>query len=258
MKREKRYEALTEQALALACGGKLSVAVFDSIDSTNRQARRMAASGGCSPTVIAANQQTAGRGRMGRTFYSPAEAGAYFTVLYPLHTELLHAVSITGAAAVAVMRAARRLLGAELGIKWVNDLQMEGKKVCGILCESFVGEDGMTYLAVGIGLNLYKTELPPELCGLADALNADGVSRVEMIAAIVDELLPFLKNPSDRSWLDDYRASSVVLGRRVTWIKRGLSREGIAEAINGNGELIVLADDGERVILRTGEISVRF
>ena len=258
MNPKKRNEALTQKALAFACKDQICAVVFDEIDSTNLEAKRMAAAGGCAPTLIAANMQTAGRGRLGRTFYSPAEAGAYFTVLYPLPVELASAVSVTGAAAVAVMRAVRRLLGIELGIKWVNDLYLNKKKVCGILCESAIGGDGMTYLAVGIGLNLYKTVFPPEIRHLASSIDADAVSRAGTVAAIVDELLPFLENPSDRSWIDDYRKASVVLGRHITWIRQEGSREGVVEEINDDGELIVLADNGERVVLRTGEISIRF
>ena len=256
MNERKREDAFCEAALSKAIGTSIRVRVFDEIDSTSNEAKRMAADGADVPTLIAAARQTAGRGRMGRSFYSPAQTGAYFSVLYPICTPLWGAVSVTGAAAVATMRAIRTLTGKQTQIKWVNDLYLDGKKICGILTEAVTfGE--RTHLIVGIGVNLNTQDFPNGLNATAGSLNEARLSRTELIAEIFGELRPFLDDPSDRSWLDDYRAHSCVLGRQIVWMCDGEAKQGIAVGINQDGELEVVDDSGKASVLRTGEISVR-
>ncbi len=253
----KENEPISASLLAQAITEPLSIRVESTLDSTSLEAKRMVRAGKCAPTLIVAEAQTSGRGRLGRAFYSPPNCGVYLTVLYPLDTPLTHAVSVTGAASVAVFRAIRRAVGVVVGIKWVNDLYWQNRKICGILTEAVTDPDGKHYLSVGIGLNLYPTEFPEELADKAGSLGAIKVSRNEMIAAIVNELMPFLKNPFDRSWLADYRRYSIVIGEAVMWIQNGEARKGIAVGINDDGELITVSPDGETTVLRTGEISLR-
>ena len=240
-------------------GKDLTVRVFRSLDSTNNEAKRMAASFPSGTALIVAGEQTAGRGRLGRSFFSPAESGVYFSVLYESGEPLERAVSVTCSASVAVMRAIRTLTGRQVGIKWVNDLFLDGKKICGILTEAVSGvESGrMQNVIVGIGINLKNRDFPPELREVAGAVGENDTRRSELIAAVLRELLPLLQNPSDRSWLTEYREYSIVIGRNVICTRGEEQFFGKATGIDGNGGLMVELPDGTSTVLRTGEISIR-
>ena len=234
----------------------MQIRVFSECTSTNTLAKEAALEAPSEAALFVAEQQTAGRGRMGRSFHSPMGAGVYFSLLFPLRQALPSAVSVTCAASVAVMRAIRQLTGVKTEIKWVNDLLLNGKKVCGILTEA-VTVGNATSLIVGIGINLRPCELPAEIAEIATSLNRETLPRADLIAAILEELLPFLRDPSDRSWLDDYRAHSCVLGRRILRVENGASLPCVAESIDDDGGLWVRYPDGRRECLQTGEISIR-
>lgn len=246
------------EALALALGEDAPVlCVMECTDSTNEQAKRMAIAGERRTALIAAAEQIAGRGRLGRSFYSPSETGVYFSILLTVTKPLQNAVSLTGAAAVAVMRAIRAQTGQQCAIKWVNDLYLNGKKVCGILAEALSGlETGTQQVILGIGVNLYTEKFPEELIEKAGSVHGKKIARVDLIAAIWRELQPFLQNFEDRTWLPDYRAHSMVIGRNIIWREGELSHRGYAVDVNGEGELIVRRRDGQEQVLRTGEISI--
>ncbi len=231
---------------------------FDCIDSTNAEAKRLAVSGERF-ALIAAAEQSAGRGRMGRRFHSPVGTGVYFSLLHTLDRPISDAVSVTSATAVAVMRAIRRLCGVQTEIKWVNDLYLDGKKVAGILAESVSNPARPTECAViiGIGINLRPASFPAELAEIATTLGNSTVSRSALIAAIAEELTPYLCAPDLRTWLDDYRAHSCVLGRAVEWRIGEEIFCGRAVEIDCDGALIVERADGARARLATGEISLR-
>lgn len=245
-----------EKALSAAVGQSALVRVFDEIDSTNNEAKRMALDGIDSPVLIAADRQTAGRGRMGRSFYSPAKTGVYFSILYRLHTPLQGIVSVTGAVAVSVMRAIRRVTGRQTAIKWVNDLYLDEKKVCGILCEA-VTVGNVTHLIVGVGINLSTESFPDGLEARAGSLCVDRDLRTELIAEVWLSLLPSLNDPSDRTWLDDYRTHSCVIGKEIAWTVGETTHHGVAIGINEDGELLAEREDGQTEVLRTGEITLR-
>ncbi len=246
-----------ERTLSQIPGGEaLSVSVLDTIDSTNTEARRRIASGVQTPGLIVARAQTGGRGRMGRSFFSPPETGAYFTLYWPAGTDLSSAVTITGAAAVAVLRAIRRTSGITPEIKWVNDLYLGGRKLAGILAESvLIGEERM--LVLGIGINLSTRDFPPELSGIAGSLGAPKLSAPVLIAAVVEELMPLIRNPHDRTWLEEYRRHSCVIGREISWTREGETHFGRADGIDESGALLVTDREGKHQRLFTGEISLR-
>ena len=246
------------EALQRALGATdVRVIVHDVLDSTNTEAKRLAAAGVRGTTLVAASLQTAGRGRMGRSFYSPDRTGVYFSLLYTPRAPLCGAVSLTGAAAVAVMRAIKETTGRCPMIKWVNDLYLDGKKICGILAESLVMPGAEPQVVLGIGVNLSTASFPKELEGIAGSLHAESLTRCELIAAIYREIEPFLSDPADRSWLEDYRRHSMVLDRPIEWRRGDEVHTGVAEEIGEDGELVVRDADGVQSILRTGEISVR-
>jgi BirA family biotin operon repressor/biotin-[acetyl-CoA-carboxylase] ligase len=194
---------------------------------------------------------------MGRRFHSPVGTGVYFSLLHTLDRPISDAVSVTSATAVAVMRAIRRLCGVQTEIKWVNDLYLGSRKICGILAESVLCAGQKPRLILGVGVNLSTEDFPTELAGIAGSLGAKELSRADLIAAIVGELEPFLCDPTDRSWLPDYKAASMVLGNAVRWSEHGRSEEGVAVDVDDRGGLVVRTASGEEKTLASGEISLR-
>ena len=233
----------------------LRVVYSDVCDSTNNEAKRMVANGFSGNALLVAAEQTAGRGRRGRSFYSPPGSGVYFSVLYTTPEPLGNAVSVTCAASVAVMRAIRACCGLQTEIKWVNDIRYRDRKVCGILTEAIRAE-AQTHIIVGIGVNLRRAEFPPELAGIAGSLDDGSTPRAALIAECVRELIPFLRNLSSREWLDDYRAVSSVIGKEITFTRGDAVIPALAVGIDRDGGLTVRTEVGEET-LRTGEITVR-
>lgn len=234
----------------------LEIRTFDLIDSTNTEAKRIAAGGYGGMLLIAAEEQSGGRGRMGRSFYSPGRTGAYFSLLYRPAASLDSAVTVTCAASVAAMRAIRTLTGRTCGIKWVNDLYLDGRKVCGILTECV--SDGIdSYIIVGIGININTSFADSELSDIAGSLGREELSPAEVIAEVTAELLFLLDSGCEKAWLEEYREASIVLGKRITFIENGIPKEGIAHSIDERGGLNVLLEDGKTVRLFSGEISLK-
>ena len=250
-------DLFNQAELCRACGDVPDLAVFaaDVCDSTNLQAKEWLAAGNRGAALFASAKQTAGRGRLGRTFYSPEGSGVYFSLAYPLRCPLGDVVGITCAAAVAVMRAIRKLSGKQTEIKWVNDLLLNGKKVCGILAEAVTGENG-TSVIVGIGVNLRPATFPPELKAIAGSVGDSLTPRTELIAAVARELLPYLQDPDRRDWLEDYRARSCVIGREIFIVRGSETVEAKAVGIDDGGGLTVVSDRGAET-LRTGEVTIR-
>lgn len=237
----------------------LPLRVFGELDSTNSEARRLLADGLAVPTLIVADRQTAGRGRNGRAFYSPGGTGLYMSlVLFP-DADLADAARLTAASAVAVVRAVEALTDRHPGIKWVNDIYLDGRKLCGILTEAVTGlESGRPQgVAVGIGLNVSTRQFPEELADTAASLFPAGVPRNRLAAAVAAELLPLADNLADGGFMADYRAHALVLGRAVTYTRGGDTRRALAVDIDDGGGLVVEDADGRRTVLRSGEISLR-
>ena len=253
---------------------------FDRLDSTNRYAKELAVSGAPHGTVVVAEEQTCGRGRLGREFFSPKGTGIYLSmVLRPeeIGLDSSSIILLTTAASVAVARAVQAILGLELKIKWVNDLYYNEKKVCGILTEGVIDpkQGLLSAIVIGIGVN-YKEPLggfPKDLKNLAGALlSADDsgfndISTQTLIAAIAEELWAMLPAVADRTFLEDYRQRSMVLGRKVRIFPKDagdahpdLSSNGMivtALHIDADGGLVIQQDDGTIKTLTTGEISLR-
>ena len=253
------YDPLTREHLMEclgACGKGLSVFVHPRIDSTNTEAKRMAAQDPNAYALIVAEEQSAGRGRMGRSFYSPGGRGIYFSLLFPVTGDMRGAVSLTCAASVAVMRALRAVTGKQTGIKWVNDLYYNEKKICGILCEA-VTVGAQRSVIIGIGINLSGEDYPSEIAAVAGSLGLARPLRAEVIAAVLKELMPYIENPLDHSWLMDYRCHSTVLGKEVLWTRDAVTHSGLALSIDEEGALLVRDAKGATQRLCTGEISLR-
>lgn len=237
--------------------------LYQETDSTNRAAKQAAIAGEAGHgSVILACGQSCGRGRRGRSFYSPSQAGLYLSVILQPQGNLRESLLLTTEAAVAVYKAVRKITGIELDIKWVNDLYYKGKKVCGILTEAITDfESGeIQYAVVGIGLNLYEEEggYPPELRGIAGGLyrnqrEAEGVNRNRLAAEIVNCLLDETR---ELKLLPEYLDRNMVPGHRIQILDGQQSRSAYAVAICQDGRLKVREEDGSETLLAYGEISV--
>lgn len=231
----------------------LPVYTLETVDSTNNEAKRLLASGAPEPFLVVAGEQTAGRGRHERAFFSPHNAGLYITVALSLKQSVESALGITAYAAVCVTEAIERLTGISPQIKWVNDLYVQGKKVCGILTEAVTDFESGTVesLLVGIGINLRPTMVPEEWADIIGFLDCDLPLKNRLTAEITNTLLRY--SPEHTAYLQDYRERSLTIGRRVLCTQGNRSFSGIALMIDGAGALVVQTDTGETITLRSGE-----
>ena len=225
----------------------------DVIGSTNDRAKELAASGILN-ICVAANEQTAGRGRKGRSFFSPSGSGLYLSAVLPPEDATL----LTVRAAVCVAETIEEAIGERTEIKWVNDILLHGKKICGILAEGAFGADGKpAYAVVGIGVNVLRTDFPPELSDVAGDLESLTGRRPDK-RILLERLLAKLE---DRSRTPDavlagYRERSMVIGKTVAVTRGTECFRAIALAIDESGGLWV-DRSGERILLSSGEVSVR-
>ena len=237
-----------------------TVEILDTVDSTNNYLKTLGAAGAPHGAVAAADCQTGGRGRLGRSFDSAPGAGVYLSVLLRPACPPAQLMTLTAQAAVAARRAVQSVTGAEAGIKWVNDLVLNGKKLCGILTElSLEAESGLvSYAVVGVGINCNRTadSFPPTLRETAGSILSETGRRVDrnvLAAALIRELsaLPKL------DWRAVYRAACVKLGKEVQFLAPGQPpRVGIALDVGQEAELIVQTETGIEAV-RSGEVSVR-
>lgn len=242
----------------------IKLRAFESLDSTNTYLKKAAAQGAPEGTAVIADEQTAGRGRLGRSFASAAGRGIYMSLLLRPDAPADCAQSLTAVAAVAVCRALEKTCGIYAGIKWVNDLYLRGRKICGILCESSVKNGELDYAVLGIGLNVSTREedFPAELRDVAGSLftqTGRGFERGAIIAAILAELdalyAAWLDGPA--ACLEEYRRRCIVLDRQLTVSAPHGEFEAVAENISADYGLIVRLPDGTRRTLRSGEVSIK-
>ena len=237
--------------------------VYPEIDSTNKAAKQAAVNGRAEHgSFVLAARQTAGRGRRGRSFYSPEDAGIYLSVILEPQGNLQENLLLTAEAAVAVYKAVKEVTGIELDIKWVNDLYYHGKKVCGILTEAITDfESGnIEFAIVGIGLNLYETAegYPEELQGIAGGLftdrdNASELDRNRIVAAIINNLLI---ETQEIQLPKEYIDQNIVPGKKIQIRDGEHVREAQALEICQDGRLKVREMDGTESMLSYGEISI--
>lgn len=239
----------------------LGIYVYDIIDSTNDEAKRQWKEYKKAPCLFVSDEQTGGRGRRGRSFYSPKGTGIYMSLLIKPATGLEDAVHITTATAVIVAKKLREHTGADIGIKWVNDLYLGDKKICGILTEAVMEPDitSAPAVVVGIGINLKTDDFPEELKEIAGSLCKpdEFVDVNKMVADIACAVLEFAENLQDCSYVEDYRKLSIVLGKEIYY--NGGDAQICARAldIDSEGGLMVELKDGSVKVLKTGEITVR-
>ena len=231
---------------------KTNIKLFDSIDSTNLEAKRLK-NVPC-PFMILADTQTDGRGRLGRSFYSPASTGLYMSIVQDSKDIPDNPVTLTCMSAVAVSRATENLTGKKTAIKWVNDIYLSDKKVCGILASGVFNENNtrLERVITGIGVNISTLSFPEGID--AASLNAD-VSRNVLAANITNEFFDICGGKKE--WVSYYRAHALLTGKRIKYIFDGNTHYGTAGDIDENGALTVTDETGEVLSLFTGEVTVR-
>lgn len=239
------------------------VKLFKEVDSTNQTAKKLTVSGEAGHgAFVIAQRQTAGRGRRGRTFISPEDAGLYLSVILEPSETLKESLLLTTAAATAVYKAVKKVCGISLDIKWVNDLYYQGKKVCGILTEAITDFEGGTIetAIVGIGINLYHEpgSFPEEIKAVVGALygdkaEAERIDRNLLAAEIVNLLL---EETRELKLSKEYVEHNIVPGHEIHIIDGERSRLAKAISICPDGRLLVEEKDGSETRLSFGEVSV--
>lgn len=235
---------------------ELPVEVYRTVESTNTLAKSAALGGSAHGTIIAADGQTAGRGRFGKPFYSPSDTGLYMSVILKPHKSLSDCFFITAAAACAITGSIEDLCGVTAGIKWVNDIFYGGRKICGILTEAMSDfESGMAEVViVGIGVNISTAEFPEDIRGVAGSLGVF-TERNRLCAEIAARLLDYTGSGDNAALMEEYRRRSLVLGREIVYQQDGNTLTGKALEIDDSGRLIIESSSG-RSVLRSGEISI--
>ena len=238
---------------------------FDNITSTNDVLKQLAAQGAPEGTSLIAGSQSGGRGRMGRSFLSPPEAGIYMSVLLRPQCSPLELIHLTCAAGCAACDAIEQAIGLRPGIKWINDIVYEGHKLAGILVEMGLSNNGMiSYAVIGIGINCNQTpqDFPPELRSFAGSLKmAAGkpVDRALVAANMLDAFAQMNRQLLERrrEILERYRLDCITIGKAVRVIHGEEARPGTALDVDEAGALVVQYADGAIEHVNSGEVSVR-
>ena len=242
-------DRLSAGELAGALAGRRvgrALVCLETVDSTNNEVKRRALAGAADGLAVVAEQQTGGRGRRGRSFVSPAGQGLYLSVLLRPRCPLEEVSALTAWTAVAVCNAVERVCGVRPGIKWPNDVILDGRKLCGILTELELEAESaaLRHVVVGVGINLTQTaaDFGPEVA--------------PAVLAALDEL--YAAFPAERAaWLERYRADCLTLGRTVRLLRAGGEEEAFAEAVDDTFALVVRRANGSREAVSSGEVSVR-
>lgn len=235
------------------------------VDSTNTRLKALARQGAPEGTVLVAESQYSGRGRLGRSFHSPKGQGIYMSILLrpqSLPQELMH---LTCAVGCAMCDAVERTVGLRPGIKWINDLVWDRKKLGGILVEMGLSPSGgLDYAVAGIGINCAQRpdDFPPELQDKATSLeivSGRNVDRGALAAAMMDSLYRMSRNLLTRKMemMAQYRQDCVTLGREIALVREGTVLRGTALDVDENGALLVRYSDGRIETVNSGEVSVR-
>lgn len=242
----------------------MKLEVLSTVPSTNALVREKAIEAFPEGYTVISNEQTAGRGRYGRTFFSPRDTGLYMSILLrPIHDSAQQAARLTVVAAAAMCRTIEEISGEPAQIKWVNDIYVRGKKVCGILTEaSFSLETGSPeYVILGTGINVYPPvggfpkELEPIAGTIFDCPGDDMKNR--LAAGFINRFMDSYTSPEQTGYIEEYRSRSLVVGKNVTVLSGGQSRGAFAYGIDDECRLLVRYEDGETAALSYGEISIR-
>jgi len=236
--------------------------VYERVSSTNTLLKEKAEKGAPEGEGIAAKAQSDGRGRMGRSFYSPDGTGLYLSILLRPERPAEEAKFITPMAAVAVSSAIEKLSGEKTEIKWVNDIYMKGKKVSGILTEGSFSDNKISYAVVGIGINLEPPEegFPDEIKNIAGAVFEKAPENIfsDLADEIYNNLFSLYKDFENKSFIDKYIEKCTFLSeKKVTVTDGNLKYEAIAHRADRECRLEITGENGEKKHLYSGDVSIR-
>ncbi len=239
----------------------LPIFIYKTIGSTNTEAKKFAKLENINRAVFIADEQTCGRGRLGRSFSSESGKGLYLSILTEGGTAAEHAVSITTYMAVTAAEVIEELCGINVQIKWVNDLFANGKKLGGILTEGEIGEDGvLKYSVCGIGINILNGSFPDDVVGIATTIEEACGKQIDVNLLAAELIERFLDNLGESRTLkisDMYKSRSFIIGKKIRVIKKNSEYNAYVEDITDKCMLKLRLDDGSVEILSTGEVSIR-
>lgn len=258
-------DILSTQSISQYLNCDLDVHVYKSISSTNTVLKEKAEQGARHGTVLVAEEQTLGRGRMGKKFYSPAGTGIYLSILLRPEIPAGEALFLTTSAAVATAKAIESISDKKAEIKWVNDIYIENKKVCGILTEAaFNMESGkLDYAIVGIGINVCFPDggFPDEISSIATAVfdkDSDSVNkRSILVANLLNYFMDYYNNFDSKKYVNEYINRSMIIGREISVINGSETLDATALKIDKSCRLKVRFNDGTEKWLNSGEVSIK-
>ena len=237
---------------------------YKTISSTNEVAKNLALSGAKHGTVVISEEQTAGKGRLGRSFYSPANTGIYMSIILRPNLTAMDSVLITTSSSVIICEAIKKVTGIDCQIKWINDIYLNNRKVGGILTEASTNFESGTidYLILGIGINFNppKDDFPKELKSIASSLfnnDKNNINRNMLCAEIINNILNMIPRIKNYDFISEYKKRSIVLNEEIMYINSGISFKAKAIDIKDDGSLVVQHDDGSIKTLNSGEVSIR-
>ncbi len=239
------------------------IEIFDEIPSTNTYLKEVAKKGFLKNTIVIAKSQTDGKGRLKRRFFSPKDTGIYMSILSKPSLCASQSVLITAAAGVAVSEAIEVVCNKTPKIKWVNDLILDNKKICGILCEGAISsKSGMfDYTVLGIGINLYKPENNfdeeiKDIAGYVTETYTQGLKN-RLVSEIINRYFYYTNNLENKEFLEKYKKLSCVLGKEITVMKQNPTKA-LALDIDDACRLKVKYPNGKTEYLSSGEISIKY
>ncbi len=240
------------------------VLYFETIDSTNNRAKILAEQGALEGTLIIAEEQTAGRGRLGRRWSSPKSNGLWFSLVLRPNIAPSVASILTQVAAAAMAGAIEEVVDVSIGIKWPNDLWIGSKKLSGILTEMSAEFSRVNYVVIGIGVNVNNESFNGELSDIATSIKIEtgkNIKRADIVVSFLEKFLPYynevIKYGYSSTALEVCRDKSITIGKDVNIIKANDITPAKALEILQTGELLVKLDDGSEYAVNSGEVSIR-
>lgn len=240
------------------------VIAYDQVDSTNKEAKKLALHGAVEGTVIVADEQINGKGRRGRNWVSPKGTGIWMSILLRPNIRPENASMITLVAGLAVCKAIEKITNIKPLIKWPNDIVINGKKICGILTEMSSEIDYINFVVVGIGINVNTKKFPEEIDSIATSLKLQGnktYKRKDILKKILEEFEicynKYLKTEDLQKIIDEYNCYCVNISREVIVKCKDIDITGTVKCVTPKGELIVTDSTGKDIVITSGEVSVR-
>ena len=240
----------------------VKIIIHEELPSTNTEAKNLALNGETEFTTVIAKRQTRGKGRLGRSFMSNSETGLYMSIILKPEISPHKCVDITVMVASAVLEAINETSGVLPSIKWVNDIYINDKKVCGILVESTCENDKITNAIVGIGVNITPPQggFDSEIKDIATSIfgeNAPINYKEILCAQIINKIIYYYENFDDKTYMSVYRKNSNIINEEVDIYVGNEIVRGIAIDINDKAEIVIKTENGDIRVFNSGEARVR-